>query len=322
MSPKLTELLDLTVTGGPVAAPTAPAEQPSITYATSIDPAFTIGPKVHGGTMQMIIARAASRAFDDLAPSSPDTALHAADLVPVAIASDYLAAPDPAPVEVTATVRKRGRTVTLLHVDLAQNGLTMVSSSVTLARPDTGPSRHSSPHVLDDLAPTPAADALRIADSPMADVIHLGAALDTALDTHSFPAARGQTGDPVVRGWCRPKGAEPDADFAVLVCDISPPVVMNLAVFGWAPTVQLTTYIRREPSPGWLRFAATSLEVGPGMFEEDHLVVDSTGAVVAQSRQLALIPAGRVPKSSDTEDPTRQKTRPSRPVNEKGVPHQ
>ena len=76
----------------------------------------------------------------------------------------------------------------------------------------------------------------------------------------------------------------------MLVCDISPPVVMNLALFGWAPTVQLTTYVRRHPAPGWLRFAATSTEVGPGMFEEDHLVVDSTGTVVAQSRQLALIP--------------------------------
>lgn len=68
---------------------------------------------------------------------------------------------------------------------------------------------------------------------------------------------------------------------------------MNLGMFGWAPTVQLTTYVNRIPAPGWLRFAASAQEVGQGMFAEDHVVVDSTGATVAQSRQLALIPAAR-----------------------------
>ncbi|MGC4934344.1 thioesterase family protein [Gordonia sp. DT30] len=290
MNAKLTELLDLAPVTG--AVPDT-AGRPAITYTTTIDDAFTIGPKVHGGSMQMIIARAAKSALDDLAPAATDAekALHATDVVPVAIASDYLAAPDPGRVEVTATVLKRGRTVTLLHVDLTQNGRTMVSSSVTLARPDTGPSRHSAPHILDGVSPTPPDDAIDIDSSPVSQIMHLGSALDLALDPQTFPVMRGETGDPVVRGWCRPKDTEPDSNFTVLVCDVSPPVVMNLALFGWAPTVQLTTYIRREPAPGWLRFAASSIEVGPGMFEEDHLVVDSTGAVVAQSRQLALIPA-------------------------------
>lgn len=284
MNTQLTELLALTEVDAPVA--------PGITYRTTIGESFTIGPKVHGGTMQMVVARAATRAFDDLAPD--DSALHAADVVPVAIASDYLSAPDPGEVELTVTVRKRGRTVSLLHVDLAQNGRTMVSSSVTLARPDSGTSHHSAPHGLDDLPLVPPADAVYLDNSPVAEVIHLGGALDLALDPKTFLVIRGETGDPVIRGWVLPKGhVDPTSDFSVLVCDISPPVVMNLGLFGWAPTVQLTTYIRREPAPGWLRFAATSIEVGPGMFEEDHLVVDSTGAVVAQSRQLALIPQGR-----------------------------
>jgi hypothetical protein len=66
---------------------------------------------------------------------------------------------------------------------------------------------------------------------------------------------------------------------------------MNLHLFGWAPTVQLTTYLRRRPAPGWLRIQASSTEVGHGWFEEDHLVLDSTGQVVVQSRQLAMLPA-------------------------------
>lgn len=55
----------------------------------------------------------------------------------------------------------------------------------------------------------------------------------------------------------------------------------------------MTTYLRRRPAPGWLRIIATTHEVGGRMFDEDQLVIDSTGAVVAQSRQLALMPVPR-----------------------------
>ncbi|MDY6809378.1 thioesterase family protein [Gordonia sp. HNM0687] len=280
MSHKLAEILALTEVSR--------AGADRITYRARMDPVFTIGPKVHGGSLQMVVANAARRALVDLAPDHDAAA--ADGKIPVAITSDYLSAPDAADVDLEITVRKRGRTVTVMTVDAVQNGRTMVSSSVTCARPDTGAPHHSAPSVLDDTPADPAVDGIGLDNSPMAEVNHLGPALDLVLDPTTFPVARGETGEPTVRGWARPKGAESDIDFAVLVCDISPPVVMNLALFGWAPTVQLTTYVRRHPAPGWLRFAATSTEVGPGMFEEDHLVVDSTGTVVAQSRQLALIP--------------------------------
>ncbi|MFT4125508.1 MAG: thioesterase family protein [Gordonia sp. (in: high G+C Gram-positive bacteria)] len=273
---------------------------PRVSYGAVIDPTFTIGPKVHGGSMQMLVAHAATRAVADLArPSAAGTrsadtsaagAPTGADLIPVAIASDYLAAPDPAEVTLHVTVAKRGRTVSLLRVELVQNGRTMVSSSVTLARPDTGAGRYSGTTVFDGVPATPPADGITLESSAMAQINHLGPALDLVLDADTFPMLRGETGEPLVRAWTRPKVGEPTTGFAVLVCDLSPPVVMNLGLFGWAPTVQLTTYVRREPAPGWLRFAASSTEVGPGMFEEDHVVVDSTGTVVAQSRQLALIP--------------------------------
>ncbi len=89
-------------------------------------------------------------------------------------------------------------------------------------------------------------------------------------------------------------GDEADVDtavlFALMTGDISAPVTMNRGMFGWAPTVQLTTYLRRRPAPGWLRVAATSTVIGSTWFEEDHLILDSTGAVVVQSRQLAMVP--------------------------------
>ena len=80
--------------------------------------------------------------------------------------------------------------------------------------------------------------------------------------------------------------------FARMLADICPPVVFNIGRLGWAPTVQLTTYLQRRPEPGWLRIGASARSVGSRFFDEDHLVVDSTGAVVAQSRQLAMVPRG------------------------------
>ena len=61
---------------------------------------------------------------------------------------------------------------------------------------------------------------------------------------------------------------EPDALFAVLCGDVSVPVTFGVNRMGWAPTVQ----------------------IGQDWFDEDHIVVDSLGRIVVQSRQLAMVP--------------------------------
>lgn len=135
MSSKITEVLALTEVdrGGP----------DSITLRAHIDDTFTIGPKVHGGSLQMVVAKAARTALSALTPSDdPKVADAAAAMIPVAVASDYLTAPDAADVDLAISVRKRGRTVTVLQVDAVQQGRTVVSSSVTMARPDSGTPHH------------------------------------------------------------------------------------------------------------------------------------------------------------------------------------
>lgn len=79
--------------------------------------------------------------------------------------------------------------------------------------------------------------------------------------------------------------------FALLCGDASAPVTMALQRPGWAPTVQLTAYLRGMPADGWLRVMCTTTEVGADWFDEDHLVVDCRGRIVAQTRQLAMVPA-------------------------------
>ncbi|WP_328858839.1 thioesterase family protein [Williamsia herbipolensis] len=268
---------------------TAEATADRRTYLITIDPVFTIGSKVHGGALQAISSYAALRAFADTAPDGTEVP---ADLAPIAVASNFLGAPDPAEVEVVVWVRKRGRRISLVEVEIVQGGRTRVSSSITLGRPDTAEPHYVAPQAITEMPVEPPADVEWTKDSAMADIVHLTGAIDMAYDPATTPMVRGETGAPLMRIWARPSDSDPDGPFAVLCGDLSAPVVMNLGLIGWAPTLQLTAYLRRAPAPGWLRIESSTSEVGAGWFEEDHRVIDSTGALVAQSRQLALIPEG------------------------------
>ena len=48
--------------------------------------------------------------------------------------------------------------------------------------------------------------------------------------------------------------------------------------------------MRARPAPGWLRCVFTTRFVTGGFIEEDGEVWDESGTLVAQSRQLALLP--------------------------------
>ena len=95
-----------------------------------------------------------------------------------------------------------------------------------------------------------------------------------------------------VSGWFRLRD-EPVVDtLGLLVAvDAFPPTIFNASLpVGWTPTVELTAHIRARPAPGWLRCVFTTRFVTGGFIEEDGEVWDDTGTLVAQSRQLALVP--------------------------------
>jgi Thioesterase-like superfamily len=95
------------------------------------------------------------------------------------------------------------------------------------------------------------------------------------------------SGVPDVRGWIRSRdGTPPDPSFLVFCVDALPPTVLEIGGGGWSPTVQLTTYIRALPSPGWLSVVSRAAAVGDGWFDEEAQVWDSAGRLVAQGRQL------------------------------------
>ncbi|MCP2321314.1 Acyl-CoA thioesterase [Nocardia amikacinitolerans] len=258
-------------------------------YAGVIDEIWTIGEKVHGGTMVAASAAAATRWL-----RAADPAL--AEMAPIAASSDFLGAPEPGAVEYEVRIRKIGRQICLADATLTQNGRAMVRTAFTFGHLDDIEPLYAPEH--GDMPAEPAPDAMGYEGSPMGKIVHVAKGADLYLDRSWAPFLEGAKGEPRLRLWMRPfDGDQRDPDvsmyFAMMAADMSPPVPMNLGHFGWAPTVQMTTYLRRRPAPGWLRVIATSHEVGGRMFDEDQLILDSTGAVVAQSRQLALIPQRR-----------------------------
>ncbi len=95
-----------------------------------------------------------------------------------------------------------------------------------------------------------------------------------------------------MRGWFRLRNGE-STDTISLLCaaDAFPPTVFNANLpVAWTPTIELTTHVRYRPEPGWLRCRFATHFVSGGFLEEDGEIWDVTGRLVAQSRQLALVP--------------------------------
>jgi acyl-CoA thioesterase len=70
--------------------------------------------------------------------------------------------------------------------------------------------------------------------------------------------------------------------------DAAAPAVLELGVQGSA-TIELTVHLRATPAPGWLACRAFTRHAIGEYHDEDFEIWDSTGALVAQSRQFALL---------------------------------
>jgi hypothetical protein len=257
-------------------------------YDGELNEHWTIGEKVHGGAMLALCANAAR------------TEVGAGE--PIAVSGNFLWAPDPGPMRVLTTVRKRGRRVSLVDVELRQGVRTAVRAAVTLGEPehDVPP---LSPRVplgapvgfnpaMPQMQPEPPPGLEPIGSGhPMADIVHLAHGCDIRPSLTTMQP-RSDGGPPVIEYWVRPKGVAPDVLFALLCGDVSAPVTFGINRFGWAPTVQLTAYLRALPADGWLRVLCTTVQIGQDWFDEDHIVVDCEGRIIVQSRQLAMVPQG------------------------------
>ncbi|RJQ78057.1 thioesterase family protein [Pseudonocardiaceae bacterium YIM PH 21723] len=249
-------------------------------YEADLSPEWAIGDKPHGGYLLAVLARAASERVTEESGRKAD---------PLAISAQYLSAPDAGPASLRTTVRKIGRTASVVTVTLEQGDKVRVEASTTLGElPAADPDWAELP----DIPAEPGPDALFHADNPaLLKIVKLAEHCDIALDPATAGFVEGRTDGPLsFTLWAKPKDEEPDTFFSLVAGDINPPVTMNLGRFGWAPTVQLTALLRAKPAPGWLRIQVDCRSLRGGWFDSDATVIDATGALVCQARQLALSP--------------------------------
>jgi len=112
------------------------------------------------------------------------------------------------------------------------------------------------------------------------------------LDIRLHPAqARGEYGAAEMSGWIRFRDDRvPDARALLLFADAFPPSPLALlGAIGWVPTLELTVHVRRRPAPGWIRARLATDDLVDGRMIESGALWDSTGALVAQCRQLGLV---------------------------------
>jgi hypothetical protein len=245
-----------------------------------LDPGWDVGGSIlNGGYLLGVIGRAA--VLDSPHPH------------PVAVSASYLRATGPGPATLAVVPGPAGRTLAHSAVVLSGVDGPTLSAQVTTATLGDEPPVYSRPMPVvppvEECLSAQAGDDL--GGHPVPEV-GLRRRVETRLDPETAGWALGRpSGEPVMRAWVRlTDGSAPDPFSLLLFADVLPPTSWSIGLIGWAPTVQLQVLVRALPAPGWCLVEATASEVAGGWLDEDYRIWDSTGRLVAQSRQLARVP--------------------------------
>ena len=251
------------------------AEGPAL--VAELDPTWEVGGGIlNGGYLLAVAGRAA--------------VLESPHEHPVAMSASYLRAAAGGPASLTVTPGPAGRTLAHSLVTLADDGGPVVTVQATTATLGDDASEYSLP-----MPEVPAPDECidmagnaHLAEVPL-QLPGLTRNVDSRLDPATALWALGQPQeDPVLRAWVRLADGRPADPLALLLfADVLPPTSFATGRMGWAPTVQLQVLVRAIPAPGWCLVEARASEVAGGWTDEDYRIWDSTGRLVAQSRQLA-----------------------------------
>ena len=245
-----------------------------------LDPGWDVGGGIlNGGYLLSVVARAAL--------------LESPHPHPVALSASYLRAPAAGPATLTVVPGAAGRTLAHSQVTLADAGGPALAVNVTTATLGDDPSVWS--HPMHDVPPVE--ECFSVAEHrdlapPGTPVPGIAQHVDIRLDPATAGWAMGKpSGEPVLRAWMRfTDGREPDPLALVTFADALPPNTFAMGNTGWAPTVQLQVLVRALPAPGGCFVDVRTSEIAGGWFDEDCRIWDSTGRLVAQSRQLARAP--------------------------------
>jgi acyl-CoA thioesterase len=263
---------------GAFAAATAVERSGPDRFEGRIPQGWDVAGNAHGGYLLSLAGRALSVATD-----RPD---------PVTVTAHYLRSGRPGPVGIDTEVLRSGRRLSTARATLSSEDHSLVAVLATFG--DLGDDATPHPELI-DAGPPELPDpeqCERVVPAqpfPPAFMAHLDLRLHPD-DAGFMQGAR--SGSARIRGWVRLPEHEPIDTIAMLtVVDAFPPTVFNVDLpIAWVPTLELTAHLRRRPAPGWLACEVRTRFVSGGFLEVDGVYWDLDGSLVAQSRQLALVP--------------------------------
>ena len=245
---------------------------------TTIHAGWDINGNANGGYLMALAARGMLAAA-----GRPD---------PITVTGHYLAPGKPGPARIDTHVVKQGRRFTTVTGQVVAGDRTVLQWGGAFGDLASAPAGYE--HI--DVGPP---DLPSFGDctrrSPQQGPVPRG--LTPHPDRRIHPDQSGwvrgdRNGVPEMAGWFSFRDGRPiDTLALLLICDAFPPAVFHLDMPpGWVPTVEYTVHVRGVPAPGPVRCVFRSHFVQGGFLNEDGEVWDSTGRLVAQSRQLGLTP--------------------------------
>ncbi len=207
---------------------------------------------------------------------------------PVSSTHHFLRPAQPGPVDIELVASRLGRTLATFGGVLRQEGKEIIRSLVTLGSTDGV----GGPELVTVDPPDLAPYGECVSSGPEAP--NFARRLDIAHDPRWAGYVLGRpSGEPKMGGWLALANATdpPDAIAVTMLVDALPPTIFNTGLpIGWAPTVELTVHYRNRATAPRLAATYTSKFISGGMMSGDFELWDPSGVLVAEARQLALLP--------------------------------
>jgi acyl-CoA thioesterase len=246
-------------------------------YTATIEPGWDIAGNANGGFLLAIACRALTDAL-----GKPD---------PLTTTGHYLKPGRPGPITIDVTTHRNGKRhgtagATMRDAD-GEPMLVVLGTATDLALADGPEQVDSTPPAIPDPDECFRIEPTDTFPPPFMGKVELRIHPDDA----GF-ASGVKSGNARMRGWFRLRDEEPvDTLALVMATDAFPPTIFNADLpVAWTPTVELTAHIRSRPGPGWLRCSFSTRFITGGYLEADGEIWNPDGHLIAQSRQLALVP--------------------------------
>ncbi|MCH7846237.1 MAG: thioesterase family protein [Acidobacteria bacterium] len=245
-------------------------------YQSAVEPGWDILGATNGGYLMALSARAMAQVAE-----RPH---------PVTITAHFLNPAGPGSVTIDTNLLKTGKRFATVQARLndPQHSLVALQGTFGDLQPSSALKRFEAGPP--ELPPPEECVGVEPADTFPPPIF---AKIEVRLHPDDVPLLSDSPRQPRIRGWFRLRNGEPIDTFAVLLAvDGFPPAIFNTdQPPAWTPTVELTAHVRAVPvRDGWLACAFTTRFITGGFLEEDGEVWDATGRLIAQSRQLALVP--------------------------------